>query len=125
MRSAAVGLLGLIGSVLAIAVAAVTVIGLPVAMVGALAFIVAIFVGVTSALTVLGAAVSRHKTPNVYVHLAVGCLLFLVVGLIPIVGGLLQAGLIFAGFGGVVATRAAGLFKKRGSSAESAGLPYR
>jgi hypothetical protein len=125
MRSAAVGLLGLIGSVLAIAVAAVTVIGLPVAMVGALAFIIAIFVGVTSALTVLGAAVSRHKTPNVYVHLAVGCLLFLVVGLIPIVGGLLQAGLIFAGFGGVVATRAAGLFKKRGSSAESAGLPYR
>lgn len=125
MRTAAVGLVGLIGVCLAIAVAAVTVIGIPVAVVGALAFIVAIFAGITSALTVLGAAVSQHKTPNAYVHLAIGCVIFLLAGLIPVVGGLFQAGLVFAGIGSVVATRAGGLLVKRGATQESSGQPYR
>jgi hypothetical protein len=125
MRTAAIGLVGLVGVCLAIAVAAVTVIGIPVAVVGALAFIVAIFAGITSALTVLGAAVSQHKTPNAYVHLAVGCVIFLLAGLIPVVGGLFQAGLVFAGIGSVVATRAGGLLVKRGATQESSGQPYR
>ncbi len=125
MRSAAMGVVGILGAVLTIAVAAITVIGLPVALVGALAFIVAIFAGLTSGLTVLGAAVTRHKTENAYVHLAAGCVLFLVAGLVPVVGGLLQAGVFLAGVGAVVATRAGGLLQKRGKLGESAGMPYR
>lgn len=125
MRAAAVGLLGILGAALTIAVAAVTVVGIPVALVGALALIVAVFAGITSALTVLGAAVTRHKTSNVYVHLAAGCVLFLLAGLLPIVGGLAQAGVVLAGIGGVVATRAGGLLDKKGAAGESSGLPYR
>jgi hypothetical protein len=125
MRAAALGLLGILGAVLTIAIAAVTVVGIPVALVGALALIVAVFAGITSALTVLGAAVTRHKTSNVYLHLAAGCVLFLLAGLIPVVGGLAQAGVILAGIGGVVATRAGGLLDKKNGGAESSGLPYR
>lgn len=125
MRSAAVGLVGILGICLAIAVAAITVIGIPVAVVGALAFVVAIFAGLTSALTVLGAAVSQHKTPNAYVHLAIGCAIYLFAGLIPVVGGLFQAGIVFAGIGSVVATRAGGLLVKRGAGSDSSGQAYR
>jgi len=125
MRSAAVGLLGILGAALAIGVAAVTVIGIPVAVVGALALIVGVFSGITSALTVLGAAVSRHKTTNVYLHLAVGCVLFLLAGLIPVVGGLAQAGVVLAGIGGVVATRAGGLLDRRNGAGDPTTSPYR
>lgn len=126
MRSAAMGLVGIVGAAVLLTVAALTIIGIPVAVVGALGLVVGIFAGITSALTVLGAAVARHKTANPYAHLAVGCVLFLLAGLLPVVGGLVQLGVVLAGIGGVVTTRAGGLLDKRfGVSADKSGAPYR
>jgi hypothetical protein len=123
MKAAAMGIVGILGTAVAIGIAAITVVGIPIAVIGALAFVVAIFAGLTSALTVLGAAVTRHRTTNIYLHLAAGCLLFLVAGLVPVVGGLLQAGTVLAGMGAVVATRAGGLLQKKGR--EPGAGPYR
>lgn len=126
MRSAAMGLVGILGAALLLVVAALTIIGIPVAFVGALGLVVALFAGITSALTVLGAAVARHKTENPYIHLAAGCVLFLLAGLLPVVGGLLQLGVVLAGIGAIVTTRAGGLLDKRlGGSSDKSGAPYR
>jgi hypothetical protein len=43
-----------------------------------------------------------------------------------VIGGLLQLGIVLAGIGAVVTTRAGGLFDKRlGGSADKSGAPYR
>lgn len=122
MRSLALGVAGIVGGIAALIAISITIIGIPVAFVGALLAIIAMFAGITSALTVLGAAVARHRTTNVYAHLAVGCGLFLLAGWLPWIGGFLQAGVVLAGIGSVVATRATGLVPRW---KKQSGSPYR
>ncbi len=113
MRAIALGLVGLLGTVVALILVAVTLIGIPFAGLGAIAAVLLAFAGTTSALVVLGAMVSGHKTSNVYLHLAAGCGLYMVMGLLPWVGGLMQVAIVFAGIGGMVVTRAMGLLTRR------------
>ena len=113
MRSVALGLVGVLGTLGALALCALTLIGIPVAVVGAVAALALAFGGTTSGLAVLGATIAGHKSKNVYVHLAVGCAVFVALGVIPGLGPLAQIATVLAGIGGVVSTRALGLWRPR------------
>ena len=113
MRSLALGVVGSVVGAAAFLVLCVTVIGIPFALIGAASVMVIATIGVCAALTVVGAAVARHKTTNPYAHLAVGCGLLLVGGAIPYVGTMAVLAVGLAGIGSLVATRGAGLIKSR------------
>jgi hypothetical protein len=123
MRSFAMGVVGLLGSILFFIVLCITVIGIPVALLGLFLAVFGGYAGVIAVLTTVGEALLRHKTTNTYVHLAVGCALFLVASSIPFVGGFVTAVVALAGYGVFVATRAAGFIPER-KAPPSAG-PYR
>ena len=61
----------------------------------------------------IGAAAFGHKSKNPYVHLLVGCAAFLVIGLIPYVGGLATFALVMVAIGSLVSTRLAGVIQRR------------
>jgi len=125
MRSIALGVVGLIGGIAALVIIALTVVGIPFAFIGAIAAVVLAFAGTTSAAIVVGAMIAGHKSQNVYVHLAVGCGLFMLAGLLPWVGGWVQAAIVFAGIGGMVATKAMGFLAKKPKPTFPNPLPYR
>jgi hypothetical protein len=113
MRSLALGVVGgLVATVLLVAMC-VTIIGIPFALVSVVVATLAVYVGICAGLATVGGALLGHRTRNPYFHLALGCGLFLVVGAIPYVGGLMTAAVVLIGMGAIVATRAAGLFPAR------------
>lgn len=120
MRSLAMGIVGSIAAVALLCAVAITVIGIPLAIVGVLLAPLAAFSGTCSVLETAGAAVLGHRTRSPYVHLAAGCAGLLVLGSIPYVGGLLWAATILIGIGALVSTRAAGLVKPRAGAAATA-----
>ena len=121
MRSIAVGLLGTLASAVVLIALCVTVIGIPVAMVVALVGGFAVLGAMCAVLSVVGEALLRHKTENPYVHLAIGCGLFVALSAIPWVGHFVIAAVVLAGVGVLFATRGAGFFvKKNGSGSRSA-----
>ena len=71
-------------------------------------------------LSVVGEALLRHKTENPYVHLAVGCAIFVVLAAIPVVGGFVIVATVLAGMGILVATCGAGFLRRK-----NGGTPYR
>jgi hypothetical protein len=120
MRSVALGLTGALASALVLIALCVTVIGIPIAIVALLAGVFAVLGAMCAVISVAGEGLLRHKTENPYVHLAVGCALFVVLASIPWVGGIVVAAVVFAGIGVLVGTRAAGfLAKKNGVEARS------
>lgn len=128
MRQLGLGIVGFVGFLVAVVVLCVTVIGIPVAFIGLLLGFVGLYGGMVAALTVLGAALVRHKSENVYVHLAVGCAIFLFVYPLPFVGPPLVMGLLFVGVGVLVSTRFAGYFPGKKKPADDTVLgdgPYR
>ncbi|MCU0689926.1 MAG: hypothetical protein MUF54_00860 [Polyangiaceae bacterium] len=123
MRSLALGVVGWLSAlVLAIALC-VTVVGIPFAVAGSLVAIALTTAGACAVLTTAGQALLRHRTRNRYVHLAVGCVLLLLVQAIPIVGSLAGVAVALMGMGVLVATRGAGLLPPRPSHADRG--PYR
>lgn len=113
VRSFALGLVGLfvLGAV-GVALC-VTVIGIPIALAGAVLAIFALYAGIIATLRTLGAALIRHRTANPYLHLAFGCLVFFMVGAIPWLGDVATGIVALIGFGSVVGSRAAGLWPQR------------
>ncbi len=124
MRSFALGVVGLLVASLATVALCVTIVGIPLAIIGVLLAVFAGYAGVCAVLTAVGSALVRHKSDNVYVHLAVGCALFLVLGAIPYLGGFVTVGLLFTSIGVVVATRGAGMFNPK-NGAPPPSTPYR
>ncbi len=106
------GVLALFLSLVASVVLCITVIGIPLVVVGWLFAALCIYGGIVSVLTLAGELLLRHKTQNPYAHLAVGCAAYLVLGAIPVVGGIVTAILFFVAIGSVLRTRAGGLFAK-------------
>jgi hypothetical protein len=121
MRSFALGVVGSIVALIAFVVLCVTLIGIPIALLGLVLAIIGGYAGICAALTTVGAAIIGGRSKSPYVHLAVGCALFLVLGAIPFVGGLVTAAVVLVGFGALVATRGAGFLAKK----EPNGGPYR
>lgn len=113
MRTFALGVVGLIVFALLAVAFTLTVVGIPLVIIGAVAGVVAGYVGICAVLTVAGGALIRHKTRNPYVHLALGCLLFMIAKALPFVGTFVLIAVILLGIGTLVATRGAGLFPAR------------
>jgi hypothetical protein len=108
MRSLALGMAALVSGVVLAVLLCVTIVGIPVAVVGVLAGILAAYAGICAALSAMGSAIVAHRSENPYVHLAVGCAVFLVAGFIPYFGSFVTVLVLFAGLGAFAATRAAG-----------------
>jgi hypothetical protein len=119
MRSVAMGLLGAFGSAVVLIALTITLIGAPVALVIAIVGGFAILGAMCAVLSVAGEALLRHKTENPYMHLAVGCALFVALSAIPFVGDLVIAAVVLAGVGVLVATRGAGYFVRRNGNGGS------
>jgi hypothetical protein len=121
MRTLALGFVGLLASIIVVIALCVTVIGIPIAVVALLVGVLAVFGAMCAVLSVVGEALLRHRTTNQYVHLAVGCALFVALSALPWVGGFIGFVTALAGIGTLVATRGAGFFVKRNGG----GTPYR
>ena len=79
MHSFAVGLVGMLVTAAGLVILCVTVVGIPVAAIAAMVLILAGYSGVCAVLVTVGGALIRHRTDNPYLHLALGCVLLLVV----------------------------------------------
>ena len=114
--------MGLVGFILSFAIGValcVTVIGIPIAAAGALVAVFAAYAGIIAVLRTIGAALIRHRTENRYLHLALGCALFLLAGAIPWLGDCVTFVVGLVGFGTVIGTRAAGLWRPRNGGSGS------
>ena len=123
MRSFALGVVGMIGGLLLAVALCVTIVGIPVAAVGVLAAVFAAYSGICAVLSTVGAALVKHRSDNVYIHLAVGCVAFLILGSLPWIGQWVTMAVLLTGIGSVIATRGAGLVRPR--RGEYGGGPYR
>jgi len=124
MRSIALGVLGGFAAMLVLIALCVTIIGIPFAIVVAILGAFAVLAAMCAVLSVVGEGLLRHKTENPYVHLAVGCALFVGLAWIPWVGGLVVAAVVLAGVGVLVATRVAGFVVRKNGNGNGGG-PYR
>ncbi len=121
-RSFALGVVGSLAAVVLLIALCVTVIGIPIALAAALLAVLLVYAGMCSVLAAIGGALVNHRSSSPYAHLAVGCALFFLVGLIPYVGGFATALVALAGIGALIATRLAGLVPKRSNRGMG---PYR
>jgi hypothetical protein len=110
MRSFALGILGVLGFVATILALLITIIGIPVAIIVGIGAVLAMYGSICAVLATLGRALLKHKTDSPYVHLAVGCVIFLVVSHLPLVGGIVTLIVGLIGIGTLVATRIGGLW---------------
>jgi hypothetical protein len=109
MRSMALGIASLVIGLVLIVLLCVTIVGIPVAIAAVFIGILAAYAGICAALSVMGSALVAHRSENPYVHLAVGCGVFLIAGAIPYFGSFITVLILLAGLGAFAATRAAGL----------------
>ncbi|WP_272458724.1 polymer-forming cytoskeletal protein [Polyangium jinanense] len=127
MRSFALGIVGSLGAIALLVALCITLVGIPVAVVGLLAGTFGVFAAMCSTLEVVGRALIGHKTKNEYAHLALGCALFVLTGPLPVIGGIVRVVVVLVAIGSLVATRAAGLVpaKKGAKSMAPDSHPYR
>ena len=83
----------------------------------------AILGAMCAVLSVVGEGLLRHRTENPYVHLGVGCALFVALAAIPWIGHIVIVATILAGIGVLVATRCAGLLKRRNGNGGTSSYP--
>jgi hypothetical protein len=122
MRSFALGILGFLGFGVSLIALTITIVGIPVAIALAIFGVLAMYAGFCAVLTTIGRAFVRHKSESPYVHLAVGCAVYLVAGHLPFIGGFLTLALGLVGIGTLVATRVGGLWPGKTNGGEG---PYR
>ncbi|AKV03258.1 hypothetical protein AKJ09_09921 [Labilithrix luteola] len=113
MRNFALGIVGSIAATIGLCVLCVTIVGIPVAILGLLLGVFAVYAAITAVLTTAGAAIIGHKTKNSYLHLLAGTVGFLVIGAIPWIGGLATLAVTMIAMGALVSTRGAGAFASR------------
>jgi hypothetical protein len=63
--------------------------------------------------------VLEERTPSPYVHLALGCLMYLIFSTLPVIGWLATAVAVVCGLGLIVSTRFAGLIGRGPSQVTS------
>jgi hypothetical protein len=124
MRNVAIGVLGLLGSVLALTVLCVTVIGIPFALVLAMLGGCLLLGSMTTVFATGGERLLRKKTQNPYAHLALGAGLFAIVQAIPVVDGLAVTAITFLSVGALVTTRIAGYIRTNKVSVDNAETIY-
>lgn len=102
-KTGGVGLLTLIGVPILLALIAITIIGIPIAVLGAVAFWLAIWAGVVYGQYAVGAwALRRAGRDNRWLALVAGLVGFAILSVIPILGGLLVFGTLLLGLGALL-----------------------
>lgn len=107
MKAFALGIVGVLVALIALAAMCITVVGIPFAALAVLLAVFCTYASIAAVLTTVGAAISGHKTKNPYAHLLVGCVAFLLVGVIPYVGGFVTFVVTMIAIGTLVSTRLA------------------
>jgi cytoskeletal protein CcmA (bactofilin family) len=98
-----IGLLTLVGAPILLALIAITIIGIPLAIFGAIAFGLAIWVGVVYGQYAVGAWVLRRAgRDDRWLALVVGLVGFAILGAVPVLGGFLVFGALLLGLGALV-----------------------
>ena len=106
LRAGGYGVLGAIGGVVAIVVLAITIIGIPAAVLLAVAFPFAIYVGMTAFATVFGTLLPVEALRGKPVlRLGAGVLALYVASLVPFAGSIAVAAAAVVGLGALVITR--------------------
>jgi cytoskeletal protein CcmA (bactofilin family) len=99
-KAGGVGLLTLVGVPILLALVAITIIGIPIAIVGAVVYGLAIWVGVVYGQYAVGAwALRRAGRDDRWLALVTGVVGFTLLGAIPILGGLFELGALLLGLG--------------------------
>ncbi|MGQ3328942.1 MULTISPECIES: bactofilin family protein [Halorubrum] len=100
LASGGVGLLALIAAPIALALVAITIVGLPLALVGIAAYVVALWVGSVYGRYALGSWVlARLGRPNRWAALLLGVVGVALIGLVPWAGGLVELLVLLLGLG--------------------------
>ncbi|MFP4530673.1 MAG: cell shape determination protein CcmA [Halodesulfurarchaeum sp.] len=117
--SAFVGLLALIGVPFLLALVAVTIVGIPLAILGLFGYLFVLWVGVVYGEYAVGRWLlgRRSDEPNRWYALGLGLVLFAVLGAVPIVGGLLVLGALLVGLGALISGLRGAYRRRRGSGA--------
>lgn len=109
VRALGLGAAALIAAFFALIALCVTIIGIPVAIVLFLAGALGVYAGMCAVFVELGALVLEERTDSQYVHLALGCLMYLIFSTLPVIGWLATTLAVVCGLGLLVSTRFAGL----------------
>ncbi|MUV85444.1 cell shape determination protein CcmA [Natronomonas sp. CBA1123] len=118
-KTGGVGLLTLVGGPILLALVAITIIGIPFAILGAIAFGFAIWVGIVYGQYAVGAWVLRRAgRDDRWLALVAGIVGFALLGAIPVLGGLLVFGALLLGLG-ALALELRNSFRTRGRSGPS------
>lgn len=104
-RNLGLGLLGAVCLLLTVATLAITLIGIPLAIVVFVLSLVASYLGFCVVPLAMGRRVLGERSRNPYVHQAIGCVLLFFILSIPIVGGLFGFAGTLVALGGLVRTR--------------------
>ncbi|MBX3274566.1 MAG: hypothetical protein KF729_30150 [Sandaracinaceae bacterium] len=108
VKTAGAGLVGYVAAIAAIVLFALTVIGIPAAIVVGLALPLATYVGLAAAATVLGAALPIPQLRGKEIHqLAAGVAVLFLASLVPVAGGIFTAAVACLGLGALLRTRLA------------------
>ncbi len=100
------GLLGLLAAVVTLVVAAITIVGIPAAILGAIALPVVVYVGLAAFAAVFGAALpSERLRSRPVLQLGAGVLALWVVSLLPVAGGIATVVAAAVGTGALIQTR--------------------
>lgn len=109
VKTAGVGFLGYAGAILAIVLLAITLIGIPAAIVVGLALPIVSYVGLAAAATVLGAVLPIPQLKgNEVGQLGAGVAVLFLASLVPFAGGVLTAVIACLGVGALMRTKLGG-----------------
>ena len=105
-KTVGVGLLGYVSAIALVVLFAITVIGIPAAVIVGFAIPIATYVGLAAAATVLGAVLPIPQLKGKEVHqLAAGVAVLFLASLVPFAGGVFTAAIACLGTGALIRTR--------------------
>lgn len=108
LRALGLGLLGALGLLVTVATLAITLIGIPLAVVLFFGTLIVSYLGFCVLPLAVGRRLTGERSRNPYVHQAIGCTLLFAILSIPIVGGLLGFVGTLIALGGLIRTKGAG-----------------
>jgi cytoskeletal protein CcmA (bactofilin family) len=105
--SLGVGLAALLLIIPVTVILLVTVVGIPIAILLMVLYLVALYLGKFVVALAIGGLIARRTdwTPNPYADAAIGLILLTIIGLIPVVGGLVGFAILLLGSGALLLTR--------------------
>lgn len=114
LRSLGLGVIVFLSALVLIVTLVFTLLGIPLAILSAVAGVVVTYVAFTALPLAVGGRLIGKRSTNPYVHLAVGCGVLFLLLCIPVVGALTSIAGVFMALGALFSTRAAGLFSRAG-----------